>query len=259
MPKAARRVSCTSRVQPGRVSCGATDMAARLQSSARFGEAHDCLDCECPGHSRMTFFPAPCIRRARSCTTLAFVALFLAACGKPDTDTAPAAAAARSPAAAATAVLADVCTLVSKETVGTIIAQPIVNVVPGKGSCKYETDDAQASSVEIVVKREGAAGEMDTVRKAAGLLGSIGAGMEGGKGATGDVGKMAQGSGAVEGVGEQAFFDSNNTLHVLDKGSYVSIMPPMMKSRMGPGNPLLPAEERRAMAKALAGKVLGKG
>jgi hypothetical protein len=193
----------------------------------------------------------------RNAAWIACVSAALIGCGKPDADAAkadrPATVEAAKPAAKASV---DVCALVPKDAVGAVIGQPIVNVVPGKGSCKYETEDAGASSVEIVVSRDDPAGQMDVVRKAAGALGSMGAAMESGKGATADVGQMVQGSGDLAGIGEQAFFDSNSTLHLLHKGLYLSVMPPIMKSRMGPGNPLLSKEDRRAMAKALAVKLL---
>ena len=196
----------------------------------------------------------PRILRGGAAALLGLLALGAASCQqKAETDgsTAPDTAA---PAGMARVV--DVCTLVPKEAVAAAIAQPIANVAPGQDSCKYETDDAMASSVEIVVKRQGAAEEMDTARKATGILSDMGAGMASSEGAKGDVGGMLQNSGAVSGVGEQAFFDSTQTLHVLNKGTYVAVTPPMMKSRMSAGNPLLSTEERRAMATAIAQKVL---
>lgn len=192
---------------------------------------------------------------AQRLAAMACVASLLAAACQERSKTATAS---QQPAETKAVKASDVCALVSKEVVAQIIAQPIVNTTAGTDSCKYETDDAMASSVEIVVKREGAAGEIDNVRKAAGVLGSLGAQMEGGKGAERDVGQALQAGGTLTGIGEQAFFDSTNTLHVLNKGAYVAVTPPMMKSRMGAGNPLLSADERQAMAKEIMLKVLAE-
>lgn len=86
-------------------------------------------------------------------------------------------------------------------------------------------------------------------------MSEVGEKMDGSQGAKGDVGATLQQGATSAGVGKEAFFDSNQLLHVLDKNAYFTVAPPMMRSRMGPGNPMLSDQERRDMATAIAQKV----
>ena len=115
------------------------------------------------------------------------------------------------------------------------------------------------SSVEIEVKQTGAADEMQTARDAAGVLGNMGADMKDAKGVEGDLGELlSETSSSVSGIGDEAFFGANQQLHVLKNNVYFAVSPPTMRSRMGSGNPMLSAEEKREMARAIAQKVVAK-
>jgi hypothetical protein len=103
--------------------------------------------------------------------------LALASCGSAN-DEAGTAAAQEGNGAAATSAAAtqtDPCSLVTAAEVGEIIGGQIVASKPGEGSCTYDTEDAGASSVTIEVDQTDAADAMDTARRAAGALKSMGA------------------------------------------------------------------------------------
>ena len=164
------------------------------------------------------------------------------------------------PAASAPApsAAADPCALVTKEEVAAAIGEAVVQAKSDGGACSYETEDAMASSVKVEVARTGGAGEMQAARQAAGVLGRIGGTMAEGKGAEAQAGEAMAEGGAAPGLGDQAFFGPNQQLHVLKGDSYLTVSPPTMRSRMSGGNPLLSADQRRAMARAIAEKALAR-
>ncbi len=153
----------------------------------------------------------------------------------------------------------DVCALVSKEDVEAAVGEKIVRAEVKGDACVYETEDVMGSRVEITVKREDAAGEMLAARDAAKIHGKMGGGMKDANGAKGDVGEMlSKDSVSVSGIGDEAFFGANEQLFVLKNNVYFAVLPPMMKSRMSSGNPVLKPEEKRAMAKVIAQKAAAK-
>ena len=153
----------------------------------------------------------------------------------------------------------DACSLVSKEDVGAAIGEIIVRAEVKGDACIYQTEDSMGSRVEIEVKRKNAAGEMQAARDAAKILGKIGGEMKDANGAEGDVGAMlAKDSASISGIGDEAFFGANEQLFVLKNDVYFTILPPMMKPRINSGNPLLKAEEKRAMAKVIAQKAAAR-
>lgn len=154
--------------------------------------------------------------------------------------------------------VADPCSFVSPQEVGAITGEAVVEANSDGDTCTYQTEDAMASSVEVEIKQAGGADEMQTARSAAGTLEDIGAGMKGGKGAERDVGEALTGSSSAPAIGDQAFFGSNHQLHVLKGEVYFAVSPPTMKSRISGGNPLLPAQEKRQMAAAIAQKIASR-
>jgi hypothetical protein len=156
-------------------------------------------------------------------------------------------------------VAIDVCSLVTKEDVGAAISETIVQMEAKDDTCIYETEDGMGSRVQIEVKRTDAAGEMQAARDVAKILGKLGGEMKDAKGAEGDVGEMlAKDSASVSGIGDEAFFGANEQLFVLKNNVYFTVLPPIMRPRTGSGNPMLKAEEKRAMAKSIAQKVASK-
>lgn len=158
----------------------------------------------------------------------------------------------------ASAASADPCALVTREEVAAAIGEAVVQAQSDGKGCSYETEDAMASTVKVEVTRTGGAGEMQSARDAAGVLGRIGGKMAEGTGAEAQAGEAMAESGAAPGLGDQAFFGANQQLHVLKGDSYLAVSPPMMRSRMGSGNPLLSGDQKRAMARAIAEKALAR-
>jgi hypothetical protein len=156
------------------------------------------------------------------------------------------------------AAAADPCSLVTGEEVQAVTGEAVVAAKAEGQSCTYETDDAMASSVRIEIKRTDGAKEMQTARDAAGILDRMGSGMADAKGAEGDAGAAMQSGGELAGIADQAFFGSNQELHVLKKDVYFAVSPPTMRSRMSGGNPLLSADQKREMARAIAEKAAGR-
>lgn len=180
------------------------------------------------------------------------VALVLAGCGPSDQEGEDQAAAPAAKAAAAN----DPCVLVTAEEVGAIIGGRIVAARAADDSCTYETEDAQASSVTIEIA---GAEQMEIARAAAGALKDIGseAAREGGA-AGEDVKAMLSESSAAPKIGDEALFGANSQLSVRKGNSYIAVQPPIMRSRLGEGNPMLSSEERRQMALAIAEKAVAR-
>ncbi|HYJ83545.1 MAG TPA: hypothetical protein VEW26_11980 [Allosphingosinicella sp.] len=187
---------------------------------------------------------------------LGSVALAAQGCGSGGSEAEPAFANDGGPAPAAAA--SDPCALVTKEEVAAAIGEKVVAAKPDGEACGYETEDAMASSVTVEVARTGGGEAMKTARDAAGALGRIGGEMAKGEGAEAQAGEAIAEGGAVSGLGDEAFFGANQQLHVLKGDSYLAVTPPTMRSRMSGGNPLLSGEQKKAMARAIAEKALGR-
>jgi hypothetical protein len=196
--------------------------------------------------------------RNRNALLSAVMALALAGCGsKPDGGTeASGTHSEATPAAAAAGT--DPCSLVTTAEMGEILGEEIVAAKPGEGSCTYETQDAQASSVTIELDQKDAAGQMDIAKRTAGVL--KGMGEEASKqGAAGqDVNAMLSDSGDTPSVGDEAFFGPNTQLSVRKGNSYIAIQPPIMRSRMSGGNPLLSGDDKKRMAMEIAQKAVSR-
>jgi hypothetical protein len=186
------------------------------------------------------------------------LAVGLQACGSGEGDGAASNGAEAAGSAPAAAAAADPCALVTKEEVQAATRETIVAAKAGGEACTYESDDAMASSVTITVRWTNGPLEMAMAREAAVALDRMGSGMAETKGAEGDAGAAMTSGGAVAGIGGEAFFGSNEELHVLKKGVYFAVTPPTMRSRMSGGNPMLSAEQKREMARAIAQKAAAR-
>jgi hypothetical protein len=153
---------------------------------------------------------------------------------------------------------ADPCSFISREDVTAITGEAVVGTKAEGDTCRYETADAMASSVQVDIKQSGGKEEMDVARSAAGALGSMGADLKESGGAAGDTGTLLAESGAAPKIGDQAFFGPNQQLSVLKGDIYFAVSPPQMRSRMSGGNPLLPVDKKREMAAAIAQKIASK-
>jgi hypothetical protein len=185
------------------------------------------------------------------------VAISLAACSCNSRSANEQATADTNGSVSVTPTSANPCAFVSNDEVAKIIGQPIVRANAEDDVCTYETDDAMASSVKVQIKRNGA-NEMQTARQATTALHDIGSEMKVSSGAEGDVGSALTEKSAAPDLGDEAFFGSNSELHVLKGDTYVAVLPPMMRSRMSAGNPMLSTEDKRAIAIGIADKVIAK-
>lgn len=185
-----------------------------------------------------------------------FAAITLAGCGSGGEEQSDSPGPTQTAAASGAGAI-DPCSLVTADEVGEAIGDKVVASNPGEGSCTYETVDAQASTVTIEVNQTDAAGQMDIARRTAGALQDIGAeaGREGGA-AGRDVEAMLKDSGASPKLGDQAFFGPNAQLSVVKGKTYIAVSPPIMRSRMSGGNPMLSAADRKKIALSIAQKAV---
>ena len=188
---------------------------------------------------------------------LSVAALALSACGSGDGG-GNAADAARNEAIAEAGKPIDPCSLVTKEEVGAAIGDTITATKAAEATCTYETADAQAASVVVEVDQKDAANHMQVERDTAKALGRMGGAVAGEGAAGADVNAMLSDSSEAPGIGDEALFDVNARLSVRKGNVYVAVEPPMMRSRMAGGSPLLSAADKRKMALAIAEKALAR-
>ena len=177
----------------------------------------------------------------------------VAGCG----SSTPEEAAGNEAAVAAPAAATDPCAFATKEEVSAATGETIIQAQADGDRCTYQTDDAMAASVEVELKPNGGAEEMEIARRATGVLADMGNEMKSAGGAEGDVGNAIASGGAAK-LGDASFFGPNEQLHVLKGDVYFSVTPPTMRSRMSGGNPMLSADDKRKMATAVAERVLSK-
>jgi len=188
------------------------------------------------------------------------IAMALAGCGSKtgDADSANANAGSGAPATAA-AQASDPCKLVTAEEVGAIIGDKVVATKPTDDGCAWETEDAQASTVTIELNQKDAAGQMEIAKKTAGFLKDMGSQAASEGGAAGqDVNAMLSDSGGTPKIGDEAFFGANSQLSVRKGNSYIAIDPPIMRSRMANGNPMLSADDKKKIALAIAERAVAR-
>jgi hypothetical protein len=186
----------------------------------------------------------------------ALVALTLVGCGSEDSSSGTAET--ENAVAETAASGADPCSLVTSEEIAAVIGEPIVGKAANDGRCEYQTADAAASSVTIELDQADALGAMDVARKAAGVLKDVGGAVADQGGAGADVNAALSDSGDSPKIGEEAFFGPNQQLSVRKGSSYIAVSPPMMRSRMAAGNPMLSAADKKKMAMAIAEKAVSR-
>jgi hypothetical protein len=188
----------------------------------------------------------------------ALAALALASCGSAGKSNSAGPANEES-AAAASSEAVDPCGLVTAKEIEAVVGDNIVETTPEEGSCTYATEAGQAASVTIESDLADGKGAMEIARKVAGTLGELGAAAanEGG-GAGQDVNAMLSETGGAPNLGDEAFFGANSQLSVRKGNSYIAVQPPIMRSPMGQGNPMLGSADRKKIALAIAEKALAR-
>jgi len=63
---------------------------------------------------------------------------------------------------------------------------------------------------------------------------------------------MLSETGGAPNLGDEAFFGANSQLSVRKGNSYIAVQPPIMRSPMGQGNPMLGSADRKKIALAIA-------
>ena len=196
--------------------------------------------------------------RATNFFASASLILMLAGCAGGDSESNVAAENEAASEMAEAKVGTDPCSLVTVEEVGAVIGDKIISKAASEGRCEYQTADVQASSVTLEINQSDAAGEMATARQAAGMLKDMGSAAAAQGGAGADVNAALSESGDAPKIGDEAFFGPNQQLSVLKGNSYIAISPPMMRSRMAAGNPMLSADDKKKMAIAIAEKAVAR-
>jgi hypothetical protein len=192
--------------------------------------------------------------------TAGALVLALGACGGGDSEESAAnvSGGGDAPAAAeASASTLDPCSLVTTAEVAAAIGEEVSAAKADGTTCTYETADV-ASAVTVEAKKGAAEAEMDVQRKTAELLSGIGKAASSQGGAGEDVNQMLQQSGDQPKIGDDALFGPNQMLSVRKGDTYIAVQPPMMRSRMSGGNPLLSKEDKQKMAVAIAEKAVGR-
>lgn len=154
---------------------------------------------------------------------------------------------------------ADTCKLLTIEEVSAIIGKKVTQVQPtDPGGCDFKTDDDDGTQLKAF--KAGGAHQMEIVHKTADLLGGMGQAVADNGAAGQDVAtKLAPDKSAAPAIGDEAAWEANDTLAVRKGDLFVEASPPLMQDMAAhPGNPLLPKEEKRRIAQALAEKLLDK-
>lgn len=151
----------------------------------------------------------------------------------------------------------DPCALVAPEEVASVTGEKVLRASRSGQICTYETEDS-AATVTLQAKLHGGSEEMAGVRGANKFLGNLGGQFKGQEGAAGDIGNALSSDPGAPQIGDEASFDASQTLHVRKGEAYISVAPPIMRSRMSEGMPLLSSEQRRTIAAEIARKAVGK-
>lgn len=183
--------------------------------------------------------------------------LMLSACGKKAEDSA---ATGSDPAAVATAgKTVDPCTILTTPEMAAITTDAVTATQPqDKGSCKYVSGQDDGTTVTIFAS--GGKHQMEIAHKSAQLLGGMGQSLAAKGGAGADTAALLKPDGsAVPALGDEQMWEANSTLAVRKGDAYVEVSPPIMHDPANhPGYPIISEKDKRAIAVAVAQKILAK-
>jgi hypothetical protein len=196
-------------------------------------------------------------------TGIIFVAgLMLASCGGGasqgnGTDTA-AAGSGDEAAVAAKGNPVDPCSLITPAEMTAITTDAVSSATADDTTCTYHSkpDDG----VALVVDATGGLKQMQVIHNTAKLLGGMGASVADKGGAGKDVSELLkEHKEEAPKLGDEAVWGMNTMLSVRQGNAFVSVTPPIMHDPTNhPGYPLVPVEEKRKIAIAVAEKALAK-
>lgn len=200
------------------------------------------------------------MRSSKTMYAVLIAGLALASCGgKPSDDNA--AAADRGGTSAVAAGEVDPCSLMTADEM-TAITTDKVNVVKPWGdrqSCRYSSDPSD-DGVDIVVWKHDGVHQMEVMHNATGLVGAMGASIaDKGRAGAGAAAILKPGQVPPPKLGDEAMWGPNTTLAVRKGTAYVEVSPPIMHDPANhPGYPIVPVEEKRKIAQAVAEKLLAR-
>ena len=152
----------------------------------------------------------------------------------------------------------DPCSLIGSDQIGAITTSKIARADRDGATCHYRSALDQA--VQVTIYRSGGAERMQTVHRASDLLGGMGQSVadEGGAGA--DVADLLKkDSSAKPKLGDEAVWGMNSTLSVRQGDAFVEVTPPLLHDpATHSGHPMIPTNEKRAIATKVATAVLAK-
>ena len=183
------------------------------------------------------------------------LALLLTGCSKTGDETASGGDA--SSARVATKVI-DPCSLISADEMTAITTDKVTQVEKtGPDSCKYHSNPDEG--VMLTVDTTDGVHQMQVRRNAAKVLGGMGAAMADKSAAGADAADMLKQKSGAPAIGDEAMWQVPSTLAVRKGTVFVEVMPPLMHDPANhTGYPLIADKDKRAIAVAVATKVLAK-
>ncbi|AQR73558.1 DUF3558 domain-containing protein [Sphingomonas sp. LM7] len=191
------------------------------------------------------------------CTAVVVAGLALAGCGGRQTAENGETAVAGGGAAGGGHDI-DPCTLITPREMTAITTDKVTGTNRDGVSCTYRSEPNDG--VQITVRATGGAKAMEVVHRSAELLGGMGGTVADKGGAGADVAEMLKkDTGAVPALGDEAVWGPNDTLSVRKGDAFVEVTPPLMHDPANhSGYPLIRKEEKRAIAQAVAVKLIEK-
>lgn len=197
------------------------------------------------------------LKREHRCAAIA-ATLLLAGCGggKPD-DAGGASAGTDSvgPVAAAAAAV-DPCSFLSVAEVQAIRGDPVSGATSDGDSCTYRSNP---ENLVVTVALTGGRDRMATMRRANGMMEGMGGAVADKGGAGQDAAALLKQDKDAPRIGDEAMWGTPDILAVRKGDAYVEVMPPIMHDpSVHSGYPIVPKEEKRAIAMKVAAAVLVK-
>ncbi len=152
----------------------------------------------------------------------------------------------------------DPCSWLTNAEVTAITTDVVTRTDSNGATCNYHSDPNDG--MQVTVYPTGGAAQMETARTSARVLGGIGGSIANKSGAQGDVGAMLkQDTSAPPKLGDEAMWELNDALAVRKGDAFVDISPATMHDpATHTGYPLISKQEKRAIATAVAAKILAK-
>ncbi|MEP9360372.1 hypothetical protein [Sphingomonas sp. KR3-1] len=194
----------------------------------------------------------------KMCAVVAAAGLALSACGGGKAANGSETGSASEGTTAVAAADFNPCSLITAEEMTAITTDKVNSLDRRDASCTYKAnpDDGVQTTVYVT---EGAK-HMEIMHRSAKLLGGMGASVADKGGAGADVAnQLKEDKSATPALGDEAMWSANNTLVVRKGDAYIEVTPPFMHDPANhSGYPLIATKDKRAIAVAVATKLLEK-